>query len=366
MKEHESANGRGEVEVSGGSREYDAILLVGFGGPERREDVLPFLENVTRGRNVSRERLLEVAEHYNHLGGASPINGQVRELIEALGPELRRHGVGLPIYWGNRNWHPFLADTLREMTVAGVKRGLAVVLAAYSSYSSCRQYREDIERAQDDVGPEAPAIEKTRAFFNHPEFVTANADRVRQALAQVPADKRSTIRLVFTAHSIPVAMAQTSSYEMQLQETCRLVAAELGVPASRWSLVYQSRSGRPQDPWLGPDIRDHIRQLKEGGTTHLIIHPIGFLSDHMEVRYDLDEEARGLCDSLGLTMVRSRTVGTHRGFVRVLRELICERLAHAPDAERMAVGRYGPSHDTCPEGCCLPPPGASATSASRG
>jgi ferrochelatase len=345
-------------------REYDAIVLVGFGGPESREDVLPFLENVTRGRNVPRERLLEVAEHYDHFGGASPINGQVRELMGELGPELRRHGIGLPIYWGNRNWHPLLADTLREMTGAGVKKALAVVLAAYSSYSSCRQYREDIERAQDEVGPDAPAIDKTRAFYNHPDFIAANADRVRQALAQIPAPERPRVQLVFTAHSIPLAMARTSSYELQLKEASRLVAAELGVPSSHWSLVYQSRSGRPQDPWLEPDILDQIRDLNERGTTHLIIHPIGFLSDHMEVLYDLDEEARRLCEQLGLFMVRSRTVGTHRAFVRMLRELICERVARAPVEERKAMGQFGPSHDHCPDHCCLPPirPAASVPS----
>jgi ferrochelatase len=356
MMEKESANGHGKPDMLAGMTDYDAILLVGFGGPEAHEDVLPFLENVTRGRNVPRERLLEVAEHYYHLGGASPINTQVRELIEALGPELRRHGVSLPIYWGNRNWHPLLPDTLRQMTAAGVKKALAVVLAAYSSYSSCRQYREDIERAQEKAGPKAPEIDKTRAFYNHPDFVAANADRVRQAMAQVPVEKRTEVQLVFTAHSIPLAMARTSSYEVQLQETCRLVAVEVGIPASRWSLVYQSRSGRPQDPWLEPDILAHLRLLKERGTTHLIIHPIGFLSDHMEVLFDLDEEAKQLCEELGLFMVRSRTVGTHRGFVRVLREVICERLSRAPAEERQAVGQFGPSHDVCPDDCCLPTP----------
>ena len=356
MTQAQHANGHCATESSPAKRDYDAILIVGFGGPERREDVLPFLENVTRGRNVPRERLLEVAEHYYHFGGASPINGQVRELIEALRPELRRHGISLPIYWGNRNWHPMLADTLRNMAGAGVKTALAVVLAAYSSYSSCRQYREDIERAQDEVGPSSPAIDKTRVFYNHPEFISANADRIREALAEVSAEDRSTVRLVFTAHSIPVAMARTSSYEMQLQESCRLVAAEVGVPASRWSLVYQSRSGRPQDPWLEPDILDHLRQLKDRETTGVIVHPIGFLSDHMEVLYDLDEEAKHLCEALGLDMVRSRTVGTHRGFVRMLRELIGERVACAPAEERRVMGQFGPSHDVCPVDCCLPPP----------
>ena len=336
-------------------KKYDAILVVGFGGPEKREDVLPFLENVTRGRNIPRERLHEVAEHYYQFGGRSPINAQVRELIDALLPELRRHAVGLPIYWGNRNWHPMLADTLREMAAAGVKNALAVVLAAYSSYSSCRQYREDIERAQDEVGPSAPNIEKTRVFYNHPEFIVANSDRIREALAQFPLEQRSKVRVTFTAHSIPVAMARGSSYETQLQETCRLVAADLGISANRWALVYQSRSGRPQDPWLGPDILDHLRHLKDQGTDPLIVHPVGFLSDHMEVLYDLDEEAARLCKELALPMVRSRTVGTHRGFVRMLCELVCERVSSTPPEERRFLGQFGPGHDTCPTDCCLPP-----------
>ena len=355
MMEAELANDGASTGQSTEKRDYDAILIVGFGGPEKREDVLPFLENVTRGRNIPRERLLEVAEHYDHFGGVSPINAQVRDLIEALRPELRRHGISLPIFWGNRNWHPMLADTLRAMAGAGVKRALAVVLAAYSSYSSCRQYREDIERARDEVGPGAPAIDKTRVFYNHPEFIAANSDRVREALAQVPAGERSRVHLTFTAHSIPLSMARGSSYELQLKETCRLVAGDLGVPAGRWSLVYQSRSGRPQDPWLEPDILDHLRELKDQEKTHVIIHPIGFLSDHMEVLYDLDEEAKHLCDEIGLSMVRSRTVGTHRGFVRMLRELIAERVAEATAEERRALGQFGPSHDICPLDCCLPP-----------
>lgn len=355
MNPTENANGQSAAGTTAEKKDYDAILIVGFGGPEKREDVLPFLENVTRGRNVPRERLLKVAEHYYHVGGASPINGQVRELIEALRPELRRHGISLPVYWGNRNWHPMLTDTLREMAGDGVRRALAVVLAAYSSYSSCRQYREEIERTQDEVGPGAPQIEKTRAFYNHPEFISANSDQVRQALAQIPPEDRSAVHLTFTAHSIPLSMARTSTYEMQLEETCQLVAADLGYPATRWALVYQSRSGRPQDPWLEPDILDHLRHLKERGTTRVIIHPIGFLSDHMEVLYDLDEEARQLCEELGLSMLRSRTVGTHRGFVRMLCDLICERVACTPAEERRFLGQFGPSQDTCPTDCCLPP-----------
>ncbi|OJW25730.1 MAG: ferrochelatase [Planctomycetales bacterium 71-10] len=335
--------------------EYDAILIVGFGGPEKPEDVMPFLENVTRGRNIPRERLEEVAEHYHHFGGVSPINAQVRSLIADLVPELRRHGVTAPVYWGNRNWDPMLPDTLREMAAAGVKKALAVVLSAYSSYSSCRQYREDIGRAREEVGEGAPAVDKVRVFYNHPEFVAANADRVREALAKVPAEDRGKVSIVFTAHSIPASMAATSSYEEQLRETCRLVASELKLDDGRWSLVYQSRSGRPSDPWLGPDVLDHLKALREEGAEEVVVHPIGFLSDHMEILYDLDEEARALCDQIGLNMVRSSTVGTHRGFVRMIRELICERLHCAADDERRAVGRFGPSHDACPVDCCLPP-----------
>jgi ferrochelatase len=346
-----------------GQHAYEAVLIVGFGGPERREDVMPFLENVTRGRNVPRERLVEVAEHYYHLGGVSPINGQVRELIAELVPELRRHAVNLPVYWGNRNWHPTLEETIREMAAAGVKRALAVVLAGYSSYSSCRQYREDIERAREAVGPTAPQVDKARVFYNHPEFITANSDRVREALARIPADERAQVHVAFTAHSIPMSMARTSNYEVQLGETCRLVAADLEIPESRWALVYQSRSGRPEDPWLEPDILDHLRRLHEQGARHVIVHPVGFLSDHMEVLYDLDEEAAHLCKQLGLRMVRSNTVGKHRRFVRMLRELIVERLASAPAEERRATGRFGPGHDICPVDCCLPPPRPRRTAA---
>jgi ferrochelatase len=334
---------------------YDSILIVGFGGPERREDVIPFLENVTRGRNVPLARLLEVAEHYNHFDGVSPINAQVRELIAALRPELDRHGITLPMYWGNRNWHPMLPDTLAEMTTAGHERSLAVVLAAYSSYSSCRQYREDIERARAAAGVGAPRVDKVRVFYNHPDFIAANFERVRDALDSIPVDRRASVQLAFTAHSISLSMARQCDYERQLSETCRLVAEAIGVEPGRWQLVYQSRSGRPEDPWLEPDILVHLRDLSARRVRDVIIHPIGFLSDHMEVLFDLDEEARQLCDQIGLNMVRSRTVGVHPRFVAMLRELIQERLGAIPESDRRAVGQYGPSHDVCPELCCLPP-----------
>jgi ferrochelatase len=329
--------------------DYDAVLVIGFGGPERREDVVPFLENVLRGRNVPRERMLEVARHYEHFDGVSPINGQVRALIAALRPELDRHGISLPIYWGNRNWHPMLADTLRAMADAGIARALGLVLAAYSSYSSCRQYLEDIDRARALVGPAAPRVDKIRVFYNHPEFIAASAELVSGALDRLPA----TTHLAFTAHSIPAAMAVNCRYEEQLHETCRLVAEALGVPMDRWRLVYQSRSGRPADPWLGPDISDHLTALHQAGVRDVIVHPIGFLSDHIEVLYDLDEDARQRAAALGLNMVRTATVGTHPRFVAMLRELIEERLD--PALPRRTAGGMPINPDACAADCCLPP-----------
>jgi ferrochelatase len=333
---------------------YDAILIVGFGGPEGREDVMPFLENVLRGRPVPRERMLEVAEHYYHFGGVSPINGQVRALIAALEPELAARGVDLPVYWGNRNWHPMLTDTVRAMTEAGVRRALAVVLSAYSSYSSCRQYREDILRAREAVGPGAPAIDKMRVFYNHPDFVEVNARRVVEALEKFPSDRRGSAVVAFTAHSIPESMAANSRYEEQLKETCRLVAEASGVGPGRWSLVYQSRSGRPTDPWLGPDILDHLDDLKERGVREVVVQPVGFLSDHMEVLFDLDEEAVHRAEELGLSMVRAGTAGTDPRFVAMLGELIEERIGRIPG--RRAIGQFPASHDVCPVDCCPPPP----------
>jgi ferrochelatase len=332
---------------------YDALLIVGFGGPEAPDEVMPFLENVTRGRNVPPERLLEVAEHYHHFGGRSPLNDQVRALIAALEPELARQGIGLPIYWGNRNWHPMLADTMRRMAADGVRHALALVLAAYSSYSSCRQYREDIARARDATGPSAPIVDKVRVFFNHPGFLAANTDHLRAAIEQLPPERRGSFHVAFTAHSLPMTMARTSRYAEQLTETSRLVAEACGVPADHRRLVYQSRSGRPQDPWLEPDILDHLRALAAGGVRNVIVHPIGFLSDHVEVLYDLDDEARREAEALGLTMVRAATVGTHPAFVATLVELVRERLDVS--VERRAIGDFGPSHDVCPVDCCPPP-----------
>ena len=333
--------------------QHDSILIVGFGGPEKPDDVMPFLENVTRGRNIPRERLLEVAEHYHHFGGVSPINAQVRELIGAIRPELERQGVDLPIYWGNRNWHPMLADTMAEMVRDGRKRTIGLVLAAYSSYSSCRQYREDVERARQAVGAAAPAVDKIRVFYNHPDFIEANADRVRSALGEIAEERRDSARLAFTAHSIPKSMADHCDYERQLNETCRLVSEAVGVGPDRWRLVYQSRSGRPQDPWLEPDILDHIRALHEEGVRDLVVHPVGFLSDHMEVLFDLDEEAKQVAGELGMNMVRAGSVGVHPRFVGMLVELIRERIKG--NGERRAVGRFEANHDVCPVACCPAP-----------
>jgi ferrochelatase len=335
---------------------YDAILIVGFGGPEKRDDVLPFLENVLRGRNVPRARLLEVAGHYDRFGGVSPINGQVRDLIGALRTELDGHGFDLPIFWGNRNWHPLLADTLGAMRDAGIQRALALVLAAYSSYSSCRQYLEDIARAQTVVGAGVPAVDKIRVFYNHPEFIAANAERVAAAREQIAAARRGAARLAFTAHSIPAAMARNCRYEEQLGETCRLIAETVHVAPDRWSLVYQSRSGRPGDPWLEPDIGDHLDALHAAQARDVVVHPVGFLSDHLEVIYDLDEEARRHAGTLGLNMVRAATVGTHPRFVAMLRSLIEERLE--PARGHRAVGAFSPWPDVCPADCCPPPPAA--------
>lgn len=327
---------------------YDALLLVSFGGPERPEDVLPFLENVLRGKPVPRERMLAVAEHYYALGGVSPINEQNRQLIAALESELAAHGPKLPIYWGNRNWRPLLADTLRQMAADGVRRALAFFTSAFSSYSGCRQYLENVEQARAEVGPAAPQIDKLRGFFNHPGFIEAMAERVGQALEKVPAGRREASRLVFTAHSIPLAMAQNCRYEAQLREACRLVAERTGF--ANWRLAYQSRSGPPSQPWLEPDVCDALRELAAEGASDVVVAPIGFISDHMEVVYDLDTEAQRVSRESGLNMVRAGTVGVHPKFVAMIRELIGERTGLV--AEPRALGSLDICLDVCPADCC--------------
>jgi ferrochelatase len=336
---------------------YDAILVVSFGGPESREDVIPFLENVLRGRNVPRERMLAVAEHYYHFGGKSPINQQTRELIAALENELAQHArtqqaPKLPVYWGNRNWHPMLPETLRQMRQDGIKRALAFVTSAYSSYSGCRQYREDIARAQNEIGPDAPQIDKLRPFFNHPGFIEATEDRLRDALQKIPADACRNVRIIYTAHSIPLSMANTCDYVLQLEEVRKLISARLGITND--ALVYQSRSGAPGQPWLEPDILDYLREVKSRNSgSAVVLAPISFISDHMEVLYDLDIEARQLCDSLALPMARAKTVGVHPKFIAMIRELILERTTEG--MQRRALGSLGPRQDVCEENCCPAP-----------
>ena len=328
--------------------EYDSILVVSFGGPENRADVMPFLENVVRGKNVPPERLKEVAEHYNHFEGKSPINDQNRALVAALAEELRKSEIDLPIYWGNRNWDPFILEALREMRDDGKKRALAFVTSAYSSYSGCRQYRESIEKAREELGEGAPVVDKIRVFYNHPGFIEANVECLLAALEALPKERRETARVAFSAHSIPLSMAENCDYADQIEETARLVAK--GARHDRWQLVYQSRSGPPHVPWLGPDILEHLDALAQINTHDLVVAPIGFVSDHMEVVWDLDHEARDRASELGITLTRAPTVGTHPAFVAMIRELIEERLGKV--SVRQALGKRGPSHDVCPPDCC--------------
>ncbi len=334
------------------SHPYDAILLVSFGGPEGQQDVLPFLENVTAGRDIPRERLEEVGQHYRAFGGRSPLNDQCRALRDALADELAGRDIDLPIHWGNRNWHPMLEDTVGAMRDAGSEHALALMTSAYSSYSGCRQYREDVERARLAVGDDAPTFDKVRVYYNHPGFVTAQSERVTEALQLLPADVRDGARLVFTTHSIPLTMSRHSDYEAQTVEACRLVATELGT-GHGWDLVYNSRSGPAFVPWLTPDVNDHLAALAREDCPAVVVVPIGFISDHMEVVYDLDVEAAQTARDLDLPFARAGTVGVHPAFVAGLADLIVERLAD--DAPRLALGTRGPNHDACPLDCCLTP-----------
>jgi ferrochelatase len=300
---------------------YDALLIVSFGGPEKHGDVIPFLENVLRGRSVPRERLLEVAEHYYHFDGHSPINDQNRALMGALKQRLSQ-----PIYWGNRNWHPLLVDTVRQMRDDGVQRALAFVTSAFGSYSGCRQYLENIAAAREAVGIGAPVIDKIRPFSKSGRFIEAMTDRVRDAFAELPHG-----HLVFTAHSVPVSMAHASPYVAELEHACDMVASALS--RQDWDLVWQSRSGPPSQPWLEPDICDYLKQARQD----VVIAPIGFLTDHMEVIYDLDVAARQVAENLGIRMARARTVETHPAIIEMIAEALEEE--HAPCEASCCVGR---------------------------
>ncbi|HMP90114.1 MAG TPA: ferrochelatase [Kiritimatiellia bacterium] len=330
------------------SNPYDAVLIMSFGGPEGMDDVMPFLDNVLRGRNVPEERKKEVVHHYELFDGVSPINRQNNALHAALVAELKKHGIEMPVYLGNRNWKPFVTDVVREMKDQGVKKFLAFVTSGFSCYSGCRQYREDMIRACENIGADAPSFDKIRVYYNHPDFIAVTAENWLSARIKLPESRQPYIHTAFTAHSIPMAMADRCAYAAQLQNACELTAAEAGI--KNWQLVYQSRSGPRHQPWLAPDICDHIRDLHAQGVRELIIHPIGFISDHMEVLYDLDHEARELCDELGITMSRAATPGIHPRFISMIAELIRERMD--PKHPKRAIGDRGPNHDVCPANCC--------------
>ncbi|MBA9004526.1 ferrochelatase [Thermomonospora cellulosilytica] len=327
---------------------YDALLLVSFGGPEGPQDVMPFLENVTRGRNVPRERLEKVAEHYHLFGGVSPINQHCRDLKAAIEADFAAHGVDLPVYWGNRNWDPYLTDTVRQMADDGIRRAAAFVTSAYSGFSSCGQYAGDIARARAAV-PGAPEIDKLRVYFNHPGFVEPFVEATRAALDRLPEDLRGRAHVAFSAHSVPMAQPGRERYAAELADISAHVAAQ-AAPGHDWRLVYQSRSGPPGQPWLEPDIGDHLEELHAAGTRAVVVVPIGFVSDHMEVKYDLDVEAAELAAKLGLAYERAATPGTHPRYVSMVRELLAERTA-GPDAPRPALGTLGARPDVCPAEC---------------
>lgn len=359
---------------------FDAILLLSFGGPEGPEDVVPFLENVTRGRGVPPERLEEVAEQYLRFGGRSPINDQNRALLDALRAELDRRHHDLPLHWGNRNWAPYIEDTMAQIAAAGHRRVLAVSTSAYSSYSACRQYLDDIDRAVAavrDAGAEPPEVTKVRPYWNHPGFVLAMVERIHAALESLAPADRNRARLVFTAHSVPLSMAETSDYQAQLLDEATMLVERAAAPRTStartgspddgdrgWDLVYQSRSGPRQVPWLEPDIVDHLRALHARGEDVVVVVPIGFTSDHMEVVYDLDTQAAEAAAGLGMTMVRAGTVGTHPLFVRGLVDILDEHLVGRLPA---ALGALGPRVHPCRPGCCPAPtrPGGERPTARR-
>jgi ferrochelatase len=340
---------------------YDALLLVSFGGPEGPDDVLPFLENVTRGRGIPRERLEEVGQHYHLFGGRSPINDLNRALLAEIRAELAAAGLDLPVYWGNRNWDPYLRDAMEQMAADGVARAACFVTSAYSSWSSCRQYRENLHAAADGV-PGAPRLDRLRHYFNHPGFVDPVVDGVLASLAELPGDVRDRARLVFVTHSIPVAMNDASgpeggAYVAQHNDVAAVVAARVAAASGvgrPHDLVYCSRSGPPQQPWLEPDVNDHLEALAKDGVEAVVLVPVGFVSDHMEVIYDLDTEALATADRLGLHVRRAATAGSDPRFAALVRDLLLERAAaeRGEPVTRTALGEIGPLWDRCPAGCC--------------
>jgi ferrochelatase len=341
---------------------FDALLVLSFGGPEGPADVMPFLERVTSGRGVPRERLLEVAKHYEHFDGVSPINQRNRELIAGICRAMTAAGAELPVYFGNRNWHPFVEDTVAEMARDGVRRALVLATSAYGGYSACRQYHEDIARARASIGAGAPDLVKLRHFFDHPAFVRSVADAVRAARAVLPPAQGEQARLVFTAHSIPSSADSAAGvpaegghrYSRQVAEAARLTAAELGV--GDYDVVWQSRSGPPSVPWLEPDVLDHLEALHAKAVPAVVICPIGFVSDHVEVVWDLDNEARDWAEQHGMGFARAATAGADPRFAAMVVELIREQTVGAPPRALGGVpsAGAGPNGTPCAADCCLP------------
>lgn len=371
---------------------FDALLFVSFGGPEGPDDVVPFLRNVTRGREIPDERLREVGQHYFHFDGVSPINGQNREFLTLLRAELAQRGIELPVYWGNRNWGPYLSDAIEQMRADGVQRAVAFFTSAYSSYSGCRQYRENIAAALDEQGgvrrldeetgqsggglgglsgqgeltkPSRLTVERVGPYFNHSGFVDPFVDGTVAGVRGLSEGERAGARLVFTTHSLPVTMAETSgetggAYVQQHREVAGLVAARVAQATGvelPWELVYQSRSGAPHTPWLAPDINDHLRQIAADGCTAAVVVPIGFVSDHLEVLWDLDTQARATAHEVGLPMVRVDTPGADPRTVAMVCDLVRERLDGVPPSQRARVGSLPASPDRCAAGCCPNPRG---------
>ena len=347
---------------------YDALLLVSFGGPEKPDDVVPFLENVTRGRDIPRERLEEVGEHYFRFGGRSPINDQNREFIAAVEEDFHSSGLDIPVYWGNRNWSPYLAETLRQMRADGIERVACLLTSAYSSYSGCRQYRENLADAVADVGDGAPHLDRLRHYFNHPGFVEPMVDATLAALADLGESARHDAHLLFVTHSVPVAMNEASGPDGEAYVAQHLSVAEaIGERVRQETghrytsgLVYCSRSGPPHVPWLEPDINDRLAELAAEGADAVVVVPIGFVSDHMEVIYDLDTAASATAEKLGLDFSRAATAGLDPRFVSMVRDLLLERatVERADEVTRAAVGALPPSWDVCPAGCCANQRGA--------
>ncbi len=328
---------------------YEALLVLSFGGPNCLEDVPEFLRRVTEGKRIPAERIAEVAERYELFGGRSPHNEHVQALLVAISESFRRQGLPLALYWGNRYWHPFVAEAIAEMASEGIRRALALILTPFGSYSGCRQYLRDVELAREQWGGGAPQVDRLRLFFNHPLFIAAVADRVNQAATRLPECEPADRSIVFTAHSLPLFMAAKAPYAKQFAEASRLVAEQLGI--SRYELAYQSRSGSPTEPWLEPDLESTLRKLHHQGVKQVIVVPIGFLIENMETIFDLDTEAAALAEDLGLQMARASTVGNHPQFVAMVQQLVQERLN--PAMPRAALGPMGPWPDRCPDDCCL-------------